>query len=220
MLAYALLVLASAPAQPLPTESLVQCLAHLSNAPEYASIGSDTLGNDEGFLRAAIDGYCSDEASPLWRVAHARARDELGLPAEGRPAMGQQSIARREMYLIVGEMWSLASTFRTHPLPLTEEKMSEMAISYLLEDKDGRVSQIIEGPLTCVGKGARAGQAHFRRNGVEPSRALAVSCGYQGVVEDLVSLLRVRFPGANADFASKAARSFLEQAAVWASLSR
>jgi hypothetical protein len=219
MLFAALASAINAPPPP-PVEDLAQCLAHLSNAPEFRDIGSDNLAENEAFLEAAIDNYCSHEASPFWTTAHARSRQELGLSAEGSPSVGQQRVAERQMRIIVREAWPLASTYRAHPRPLSEKKMTDTAFAYLLSDQTERVMRIVEGPLTCVGKGARAGKARVGRNGVTPSKALAASCGYQSALDDLAGLLQARFPDAKPDFASRTAQAFLQEMGVWASTSQ
>jgi len=201
-----------------PREDLAECLAHLSNAPEYARLGDAEIARSDRFFVDAMNSYCSDEVSAdLWDLAHQRARLSLGLAAEGQMAAGQQEAAKREMASILQGTWSLARTYRAHPRPLSTERMERMVAAWLLDDRNkAALEKIMAQPIDCLAKGAAQGKATVGNAGFRPSRSLARACGYDRAVHDVAGLIRKGFPGAQPDFISRTAGRFVRQAIVWA----
>ncbi|HXH53973.1 MAG TPA: hypothetical protein VNH53_11190 [Sphingomicrobium sp.] len=199
---------------------LAQCLAHLSNAPEFRSISSDDLANNVAFLEAAERSYCSDEVLPFWKIAHQRARAKLGLPGKGFPAPEQQEFAEREIRSLLRESWQTAQRHRANPRPLSEAKMTNIALAWLLDDQnDSELQKIADQPLRCVAKDARKGEAQHGTGRIKPSKGRADVCGYHAALQKIANLIRVRFPDVSEKFAAKVAEDYLSQMAFWATLS-
>jgi len=217
-LAVSLALSGAASAEP-TREDLVQCLAHLSNAPEFKELNEDEIERSEAFYRAADDSYCSDEFGQLWERAHIQARSELGLPSEGLPTPGQQEVADRQVRSLFRAAWQEAKPFRANPRPLSDDKLTKMAFAWLLDDQNSKLIQgTVFKTVSCVAKGAIDGNAELRGGEVIPSKGLAASCRYDQGRQKTANLIQTRFPKATASLVNQIAERFMRQGAFWATL--
>lgn len=102
---------------------------------------------------------------------------------------------------------------------LSEESMERMAIAWLLKGGAApSLEKAIDERVACLAKGAAQGEMQLGEAGMIPSESLAAACGYSEAIDEIGSLLRVRFPGAEPTFLERTAHNFMQQAMFWASL--
>lgn len=223
------LLLASAPvaaeAPPSPdTMRLERCLAHVANNPEFAGRSSEALGSDAAFAKAAKD-YCGDEISPLWKVVHGRARQQMGLPANGPPAYGQQALAEREMDAIILGAWPKASTMRAEPPALGRQRLTRYVMVWLLKDGDD-AQMIDETAVLCAQDRLRKNPlpqddlAPLLQGKFSPTvTRLIADCGYPAWRDRLGAILSARFPAEDPALRADIANWYIGQMTFWAMLS-
>jgi hypothetical protein len=216
---------AEAPAPPAAdTVRLERCLAHVANNPEFSGRSSEALGSDGQFAKAAKD-YCGDEISPLWKVVHGRARQQMGLPADGPPAYGQQDLAEREMDAIILGAWPRASAMRAKPPALGRQRLTRYVMVWLL--KDGDDAQMIDGAaVLCAREKLRKNPlpqddlAPLMQGKFSPAVArLIADCGYQAWRDRLGGVLAARFPAEDPALRADIANWYIGQMTFWAMLS-
>jgi len=196
---------------------LVPCLANLSNTSEFVKLTDEQVGKDRKFLDAAVDRFCAEEVTPLWKTAHVRARAQLGVGPEGPLVSGEQEIAEREIRLLVTEAWETAKLTRVDPPPLSDEKMSKIALAWLLSDENSQqVESITKGPVECVAKGLARKQ--LTPKGPIISNELGGACGYDVARHKVASLVHTQFANTKPEFAMRTADVFLQQLTFWAAL--
>lgn len=216
---------AEAPAGAAPdTARLERCLAHVANNPEFAARSSEALGSDAEFAKAAKD-YCGDEISPLWKVVHIRARQQMGLPANGLPAYGQQELAEREMDAIILGAWAKASTMRANPPAMGRQRLTRYVMVWLL--KDGDDGQMIDAQaVLCARERLRKNPlpqddlAPLLQGKFSPAvERLIADCGYPAWRDRLGGILAGRFPTEDPALRADIANWYIGQMTFWAMLS-
>jgi hypothetical protein len=203
-------------------DALSQCLIYLARSPEYASLSAEELGNSHEFFEAAEGRYCSDEASPLWRVAHQRARAKLGTD---KPSLEGQKLAEEELHSILKEVWSDTQASGVALAPLSGAKMVDFAQSWLLDDRNaGELLNLAEQPILCVVDASKADSKMQEdiANG-KTSAALKKArarCGYDSIQHTIEGKLQVRFPEMSPKSSTEIASSFLNDMTFQAMLSQ
>ncbi|MBN8483701.1 MAG: hypothetical protein J0L50_02890 [Sphingomonadales bacterium] len=216
-------VAAEAPPSP-DTVRLERCLAHVANNPEFSGRSSEALGSDGQFAKAAKD-YCGDEISPLWKVVHGRARQQMGLPANGPPAYGQQALAEREMDAIILGAWPKASTMRAEPPALGRQRLTRYVMVWLLKDGDD-AQMIDETAVLCARDRLRKNPlpqddlAPLLQGKFSPTvTRLIADCGYPAWRDRLGAILSARFPAEDPALRADIANWYIGQMTFWAMLS-
>lgn len=201
--------------------ALAQCMAYLAQAPEYASLSDDQIAREPSFLEAAKSNYCSDEASPFWRVAHERAHAKLG--TEGN-TLESQKLAEEEMRSILSEIWDQAHMSRAEPVALSPARKARFAQSWLSDDQNSKeVMALAEEPILCVGAAARAGKGLQDKDimaaaGGTETRAFTTvgnGCGYESAKQAIARKIEGRFPDLGSQAAIQISGAFLGQMTFW-----
>lgn len=182
------------------------------------------LGSGPGFAKAAKD-YCGDEISPLWKVVHSRARQQMGLPPSGPRAEGQQVRAERELDAIILEAWPKASAMRANPPAMGRQRLSRYVMVWLLKDGDD-VQMIDRAAVLCAREKLRKNPlpqddlAPLMQGKFSPAVArLIADCGYQAWRDRLGGILAARFPAEDPELRADIANWYIGQMTFWAMLS-
>lgn len=216
--------LALGAAQTSPNDHLVTCLASLSRAPEYAARTDEQIAQDDAFFEAAAGRYCSDEAYPLWRIAHDRARKALGLKQGAPTTREQQELAEKEMRSLLGEAWSKVGERRAKT-QLPANKLESMMLNWLLDGAQAPLFDQVEAPVLCsqgpIRQTRQLSPKDIRAGMASPTfRKIGERCGYPAVQAKLVQALLNRFPDASVKLAERVAVSFMGQMTFEGALSQ
>ena len=207
-------------------DNLINCLAYMAHGPEYASLSDDDLAHNQAFIEAAKGRYCSDEASPFWRIAHQRARAKLGTGANTPISFEQQGLAEQEMQSILGEAWNEARKYRAEPKALPQDKMARFTFSWLLDDRNSaEITLLVEKSLQCARTAVKESRdltpEDIMAGMASPTfRKIGISCGYETTQQAVAGRIKARFSEMDADFANGIAASYLSQMTMWAALAQ
>lgn len=204
---------------------LSACLVDLANGPEFSAINSEELSQNDRFLSAALDGWCSDELIDFWPKAHDAARRELGAPEEGLPVIGQQILAKKKAKALVANAWREASALRSTPPPLTTEKQAHLGLIWLLDRDDAFLDPLMP-TVKCAAEQMLAqaiplAPENLGKHGAVKRSALgeiSVQCQYDVAVDSVAKAIGTRFPKLESSDAITIADSYLGQVLFWATL--
>lgn len=227
--AFVTVALASAAVAGVSPTALDSCLINLSNAPEYAEKSVAELAADvEGFINQARDSWCADEVSEagLWKDAHDAARKTLGVPAEGRPARGQQELAESGVRSVLAQRMLALEVLRKHPPKLTAVKLKKLRQIWLLNQLEKpEIEALVEPSLKCIATAASKDSVLANRLVGQYDSASALigklgeTCGYSAAVSELADSLQSRFPETSRSSAISTADELSGQLLFWAVLS-
>lgn len=186
-----------------------RCLAHLSNAPEYANISDRDLYNYPGFIEAATDHYCSDDFSDeYYDAVWQQVSRNIGLAAKENFSLklAERDKVKRE---IVAKEWSYALRQRGNPQPLSEMQIDKMIFSWVL-DKNTRaaLTPVAQPAITCTAK--LVGQ-----NIIAREEEAEKSCGYTSATTKLADMVANRFSGVGRDRAYQVASGLMNSMLIF-----